>query len=115
MKIRKLSIHDAKLVTITRESSAAVDEPGEQTTLWTNVTVTDGAETFELTLFGEPMVSLGVGFTDWTDTEQASDRARNAERACGELREQLAAADDHAKFQESTIADLIAEAAGGAI
>ena len=115
MIIRKLSIHDAELVTITRQSSRNVDEPGEETTLWTNVTVSDGKQEFELTLFGSPMVSLGAGFTDWTDTEKATDRARNAERACEELREELRAADDHAKFQEGVIADLNAEAAGGEV
>jgi len=96
MNVSKLSIHHAKQIEIKREDSSNVDEPGEATTTWTTIVITDGLDHFELTLFGMPVVLMGDGFTDWTDTSKARELLgaamagrRTAEKVCDELRAEL--------------------------
>ena len=123
MNVSKLTIHHAKLIEIKREDSSNVDEPGEATTTWTTLVVTDGLDHFELTLFGTPVVLMGDGFTDWTDTTKARELLeaamagrRVAEKVCDELRaelfrtrEELAGESDAHMFTHGQMAALRAE------
>ena len=92
-----------------------------ETIRWTAFKVEVEGHSLEFTAFGDLPLKLNVfddqpiaNLTEYlaelgAKLDAARERTRKAEAACEQLREELAGAEDHGKYQESSIADLTAD------